>query len=426
MQTSASARLVASLCMWCAVFCGISVADKGDSAREPSNAGAPETQSPMPPAALRGVYFNPQFQANEGASWEALPLSAPLGGDVWLRSYPDYRGQVCTALHELASVAGINLVDIFVSIPFSLKTLAQPPTAGQALDEWADVSYLNNIAAFVDDCHEANIAVELDLATNMWAPYSVDTERQLANSGKWPMPDETPWDESATWYCAMITYIESHAKHPEAIAMWCMMGNYQLGASEPVLWDDDGNPAINKSAEEFVKRVWPLFKAAGKRPKAAPIMLPIFSNSSYWMPKPPEARLSAFRNLKKWIADDLAMPPDYWVMTTYPYCDPAPDGFYYFREIVEILGKENALRLISTDLKGPGHDTELQDSIIPEGHTGAEMLAWHLQKCAEYGFAGWWIWEYQDRPKAVKGIRTLNGEWKTDLIKVIKPESSSK
>ncbi|MCX5758051.1 MAG: hypothetical protein NTU83_06020, partial [Candidatus Hydrogenedentes bacterium] len=244
---------------------------------------------------------------------------------------------------------------------------------------------------------------------------------QIGNSGYWPMPGETPWNESGMWYRETIEYIESHAKHPENIALWSMMGNYELGASEPCLWDREDNPAIVASTEQFVKRVWPVFRAAGKRPKAPPFVFPIFSNNAYWMQKTPEMRLSGFRNLKKWVVDDLSMPPDYWVMSTYPFCDPAPDGFSYLKRIVEILGPENASKIISTDLKGPGHDDDLRDCIISiKDRPGSEVFQWHFQKCAEYGFAGWWIWAYQDTPTSKSGIREVTGAWKTDLIHVIK------
>ena len=132
-----------------------------------------------------------------------------------------------------------------------------------------------------------------------------------------------------------------------------------------------------------------------------------------------------FSNLKKWIVDDFALPPDYWVMTTYPFCDPAPDGFHYLRRIVEILGKETAPRVISTDFKGPGHDKELKESIISAGdHSGPDMLRWHFRKSAEYGFAGWWIWAYQDQEADNQrtGIRALDGQWKTDLLQAVKQQ----
>ena len=138
--------------------------------------------------------------------------------------------------------------------------------------------------------------------------------------------------------------------------MWGMMGHYQLGTAEPDLWGNDLNPAILVYTEQFVKRVWPVFRSVGKRPKAAPYVFPIFSNCTYWMAKSPEQRLSGVSNLKKWIVDDLALPPDYWPMTTYPFCDPQPDGVFYLRRIVEILGKERASRILSTDFKGPGHE----------------------------------------------------------------------
>jgi hypothetical protein len=92
---------------------------------------------------------------------------------------------------------------------------------------------------------------------------------------------------------------------------------------------------------------------------------------------------------------------------------------------MEILGPENAGRIVFTDLKGPGHDQELRDSIIvpPGGQTGANMLKWHFQKSAQYGFAGWWVWAYQDTPKATTGIRDLAGKWKQDLVQVIKQQA---
>lgn len=296
---------------------------------------------------------------------------------------------------------------------------------GQPLTEWANTVYLDGVAAFVDDCHEAGVSAELDLVSNMWIPYSVDPTHQIGNSEHWPMPDETPWNESAAWYRETIEYIEGHTNHPETIALWSMMGNYELGAAEPCLWDREDNPAIITSTEQFVKRVWPVFRAAGKRPKAPPFVFPIFSNNAYWMQKTPQARLSGFRNLKKWVIDDLSMPPDYWVMSTYPFCDPAPDGFSYLERIVEILGPENASKIISSDLKGPGHD-DVRDCIISiEDRPGPEIFQWHFQKCAQYGFAGWWIWAYQDTPTSKSGIREVTGAWKADLVHVIKKQMTA-
>ena len=64
-------------------------------------------------------------------------------------------------------------------------------------------------------------------------------------------------------------------------------------------------PALLACTERFVKAVWPAFRAAGKRPKAAPYTLPIFSSTPYWMAKPREERLRAFIQLKEWLLDDL-------------------------------------------------------------------------------------------------------------------------
>ena len=376
---------------------------------------APDGQRPLPGArkGLRGVFFNPQVKQGESPDFP------------WLLLYPHCRGEVRTHLKELVTATDANFVSVFVNIAHSLKQPSQSPQVGQPLTAWANTAYFDNVAAFIDDCHTAGVWVEIDLACNLWVPRSVEPKHQIAFSGKWPMPSESPWNEAALWYRETITYIEGRTRHPERIAMWCMMGNYEFGEAEPCLWDRDDNPAIAASAEKFVKHVWPVFRSAGKRPKAPPIMLPILSNTPFWMARSPKARLSAFANLKKWIVDDLGLPPDYWVMTTYPFCDPAPDGFLYLRAIMEILGPENAGRVVSTDLKGPGHDQELRDSIIipPGGQTGADMLKWHFQKSAQYGFAGWWVWAYQNTPKATTGIRDLAGNWKQDLVRVIKQQA---
>ncbi|NBX48799.1 hypothetical protein EBT25_02445 [bacterium] len=114
--------------------------------------------------------------------------------------------------------------------------------------------------------------------------------------------------------------------------MWCPIGNYQVGAAEPVVWDNAARPEIGQYTERFIKAVWPVFRATGKRPKAAPILFPIFAADDYWKTKTPADRLSGFTNVKRWIVDDLKQPPDYWVMSTYPACDPAPDGFHYLQK----------------------------------------------------------------------------------------------
>jgi len=356
------------------------------------------------PQNFRGVYFNPQVAR-------------------WLGDYPESRTQLRTILQELAEKAGLNFVCIFIPVPSTLSHPPQAPKAGQPLAEWANTTYLDNVAMFVDDCHDAGISVEFDLADNRWIPYSVEPELHKGRPGgtAWPVADDTPWDESATWYSQVIEYIESRASYPESIAMWCMMGHYQLGTAEPDLWGNDECPNRLAYTEKFVKNVWPVFKSAGKRPKAAPIINPIFSNVPYWMAKSPEERLDAATNLKQWLVDDLKLPPDYWVLTTYPFCDPAPDGFHYLRRIVEILGKENAPRIISTDFKAIGID--FSDWIISaDGHSSAEILEWQFQKCAEHGFAGWWIWAYQGKT----GIREANGEWKQDLVHVVKQQAEGR
>ena len=368
---------------------------------------AGHARGPAPPR-WRGVFFNPQVAADPNFPW--------------LLHYGDHRAKVRVALSDLKAAARINLVDVHILVPHSLGVPARGNRVGERIEQWANIAFLDNVARFVDDCHEAGLAAELDLVDNRWVPHTVDPEEHIGKPGNpwWPVADETPWDESAEWYRQVIQHVESRALHAEAIALWCMMGNYHWGAAEPVLWDNRIRPEIALWTERFVKRVWPAFRTAGKRPKAAPILLPIFASGGYWEKRTPMERLSAFSNLKRWIVDDLRMPPDYWVMSAYPHCDPAPDGVRYLRKVVEILGRGDAGRILSTDLKGEGHEGETRDTILSrEGRTGAEMLRWHLAKCRQYGFAGWWIWSYQDTPASRTGLRRLDGTWKEDLLREI-------
>ncbi|MCC6486789.1 MAG: hypothetical protein IT364_04755, partial [Candidatus Hydrogenedentes bacterium] len=267
-------------------------------------------------APFRGVHFNPQVRPEQ----PDFP---------WLLHYGDCRDAVRIHLRDTVDTLHINFIDFFVLIPHTLAVPPKGPAAGQPVEEWANLTYLDNLAAFLDDCHTLGVSAEIDLACIMWIPSTVDSEHHISVSGVWPKADDTPWDESTTWYRGVIEYVEKRVQHPEAIAMWCMMGHYQWGGAEPVLWD--GMPDVIAHTERLVKEVWPAFRSSGKRPKAAPIMLPIFSANDFWSAQPPQARLSAFTNLKKWLVDDLALPPDYWAMTSYPFCDPAPDGFFYLK-----------------------------------------------------------------------------------------------
>jgi len=365
-------------------------------------------------AFLRGVYFNPLIEGSTNYPW--------------LLSYPTYRRQITAALQDMVREATLNLAAIFLSMPNSLATPKQAPAPGQPLAEWANVTYLDNVALFIDDCHAAGVSVALDMANNMWIPYSVDAGTRLVGVPDdppgtdpwWPVADDTPWDESVTWYTEIIEYVEGKTNHPESIAWWCMGGNHALGGAETALWDNDGVPDMKVYNELFVKNVWPAFKTAGTRPKAAPYLLPIFSSTSYWMDRE-DARLSAFTNLKEWIVDDLGLPPDYWPVTLYPLCDPAPNGHFYLREIVDILGHENAHRIVPTDLGVLADHSGI--ILSTEGHTDAEQFGWLFEKFREYGFPAWWTWCYQDGPGESRGLRRENGTWKKELLDVISKQA---
>ncbi|WP_165222295.1 hypothetical protein [Aquisphaera insulae] len=382
---------------------------------ERAAAAPPTPDSPPRTPGFRGVFFNPNVRH---AAMEGYPFP------VFDPYDPPYREGLRAALRDLAREAAINLVCLFVPIQFTLARAGVGPRPGQPVEGWANLTYLKNLAVFVDDCHEAGVSVELDLVDNRWIPGRLDGANHIGKPGSgWPVADDSHCESAATWYAGLIRFVEERARHPEQIALWSMMGNHQLGCAEPVLWGIDPGDEILRATERFVKKVWPAFRSAGKRPKAAPYLLPIFSNNAYWMAKTPEQRLSGFSHLKTWLVDDLALPPDYWPMSSYAFCDPAPDGYHYLRRIVEILGRENAPRILLTDLKGPGHEHEIKDSILATAwQPGNASLRWHRLKCAEYGLAGWWIWAYQDHPGAAQraGIRGADGAWKAELVHALR------
>ena len=359
------------------------------------------------PGELQGVHFNPVSPS-------------PPGTGHWLADYHLIRERVRGEVAELAEMTGLNFLDVMVLIPTTLREKATPPPddAGD-VSEWANLRTLDNLVAFLDDCHRLGMRVEIDLACNMWVPYRIDTPNHIANSEWWPKPDDTPWTEAAVWYEQIIRYVEGAVTAPEAIAFWTMMGNYQLGGSEPVTWDWPERPEVSVYTERFVKEVWPRFCQAAGRPVGSPIMLPILADNSYWNAKTPDVRLSSIRHVHRWLAGELRMPPDYWVVTMYPCCDPATDGFSYLRETVRIIGRENASRIISTDLKGAGHD--LAACIVDKSRlSDADVLRWHFDKVTDYGLGGWWIWSYQDAPGEPTGLRDLRGRWKPDLVRVVR------
>jgi hypothetical protein len=364
------------------------------------------------PERLCGVHFNPRS-------------AAPPGTGHWLLDYPLIREQVEREVSELVQETGLNLVDIQVLIPFTLGEKATlPRESATDVAEWANLTTLGSLVSFLDCCHRLGVSVEVDLCCNLWVPYGIDTEHHIAQSEWWPKPDDTPWTEAAVWYEQIIRWVEARVAAPEAIACWTMMGNHQLGGAEPVTWDWPEQPEVMAATERFVKEVWPRVRQAAKRPVGSPVMLPILADNEYWRRKSPADRLSSVRNLQRWLVEDLRLPPDYWVMSTYPCCDPATDGYRYLAEIVRILGPANAHRIISTDFKGEGHPVEA--CIVDRGRlTGAEILQWHFAKVSEYGFGGWWVWSYMDGDRDATGLRDRHGRWKPELVRAVRERTAA-
>ena len=359
---------------------------------------------------FRGVEFNPYV------------IHATFDGYMfpYFRDYDGaYREGIKAALRDLVD-KGFNYIAVWLCNLHTMKTsIGIGNKAGSPIEEWGNLNYLDSFALFLNDCYEADINVGVDLVDNRWVPYSVRPNEHIGKPGGWwPQASDEPWKEAATWYTEVIEYIEAKVMNTEVIAMWNMMGNFQWGASEPVLWDDLYENSIVEHTEIFVKYVWPQFVAAGTRPKGSPYVFPILSDNSYWMARTPLERLSGFINLHKWLVLDLGLPPDYWLMTTYAYCDPI-DDYNYLEKISEILGEGNDAKIITTDFK---LTEAFRGTIInPDGlsRQWPDMIKWHLDKADDYGYAGWWIWAYQDRPDELTGLKDTDGNWKDGVLDAI-------
>ncbi len=141
------------------------------------SSGPPE---PEPGQRFRGVFFNPNIR-HAGMEGYPFPVFEPYG--------TDYRDGLRAALHDLKKEAGVNLVCLFIPIPFTLARPPIGPKAGQPVEEWANVTYLKNVALFVDDCHDAGVSVEFDLVDSRWI-HRASTARSTSEGalgGQWPM-----------------------------------------------------------------------------------------------------------------------------------------------------------------------------------------------------------------------------------------------
>ena len=72
---------------------------------------------------FRGVFFNPNIQ-HAGMAGYPLPVFDPYG--------PEYRGKIRAALKELAGEASINLIGVFIPIPFTLSHPRPRPSSRPA------------------------------------------------------------------------------------------------------------------------------------------------------------------------------------------------------------------------------------------------------------------------------------------------------
>ena len=410
-------------------------------------AGEPEEPAGAAPnigitTGLRGVQFNPYLKhptwdgypypyfEHWGASYAGYTMMAENAAGEMVR----YRDAIKAELEELVE-NGFNYITVWLNNlhTMSYATQQRPSQgnlAGEPLSSWANTAYLNSFAEFLNDCYDAGINVSVDLVDNRWIPYSIDSSAHIGQpGGYWPVASSAPWVEAADWYTQVITYLEARVK-PEtldAILSWNMMGNYRLGASEPVLWSVATGQLA--ATQQFVEYVWPRFVEAGTRPKGSPYMLPVFLGS--WSLS---NRTQSFTNLHNWISGIVSDKgeeywPDYWYMSTYGWCDPASgDSYNYLNAINTLLrsGAGNPGRIISTDFK---LDNDPDFAVLLGGAAGTttyggktweETFKWHIDKCIEYDWAGWWVWGLQDNDRgdahALSGLKDMSNMWKPGML----------
>ena len=92
---------------------------------------APSFASPPSRSDWRGVFFNPQVAADPNFPW--------------IIYYDAHRAKVRTALSELRTNAGVNLVDVHIMIPHSLRVPAQGNRVGERVEQWANTAFLDNV-----------------------------------------------------------------------------------------------------------------------------------------------------------------------------------------------------------------------------------------------------------------------------------------
>ena len=91
-----------------------------------------------------------------------------------------HKNEVNKELSDLVDKTGINFIDMQVLIPWTLKMEGVPPSDPNAsMTTWANMRTMNNLVDFLDYCYSKNVSVEVDLATNMWIPYTVDTNQHI-------------------------------------------------------------------------------------------------------------------------------------------------------------------------------------------------------------------------------------------------------
>ena len=98
---------------------------------------APSFASPPSRSDWRGVFFNPQVAADPNFPW--------------IIYYDAHGAKVRTALSELRANAGVNLVDVHIMIPHSLRVPAQGNRVGERVEQWANTAFLDNVARFIGD-----------------------------------------------------------------------------------------------------------------------------------------------------------------------------------------------------------------------------------------------------------------------------------
>ncbi len=112
-----------------------------------------------------------------------IPYTTNFGVDcTWISFYhqTDVKEEVNNELDELIDKTGVNCIQLGMEIARMLGDVDTLPQPGGDIEDWANMTYINNMATFINYCDSKGIGVIFELCTNCWIPGFVRTENHIA------------------------------------------------------------------------------------------------------------------------------------------------------------------------------------------------------------------------------------------------------